>query len=240
MKLFYIDPVLGNINITVNTRARNIIMRVQPDGVRVTIPPYTAENTLHETLLKFQNKLLTQQKALRQQPTIGGNSKIIDLDFSIRTELLSLTFEEGNRPDFYSKGKPGEATIVCPPQTQFNDENLQAWLRKVIEETLRKQALWLIPSRLKELSEKHNLPYNSIKINVSKGRWGSCSTQRNINISCYLVTVPPHLIDYVLLHELSHTIEMNHGPQFWALMDKLTNRQSQALRKELQGYKTGI
>ena len=113
-------------------------------------------------------------------------------------------------------------------------------MRKVIEEALRRNAKIILPPRLYMLSQKHNLPYQSVKINSSCGRWGSCSARRNINLSFYLVLLPKHLIDYVLLHELSHTREMNHGERFWALLDELTEGKAQALRKELKQYRTEI
>ena len=79
------------------------------------------------------------------------------------------------------------------------------------------------------LSMQHNLPYKSVKINSSSGRWGSCSTRGNINLSYYLVLLPKHLIDYVLLHELAHTREMNHGKRFWALLDRMTDGRAQSI-----------
>ena len=86
----------------------------------------------------------------------------------------------------------------------------------------------------------HNLPYKAVKINNSQGRWGSCSATKSINLSFYLMLLPKHLIDYVLLHELCHTREMNHGDKFWQLLDKLTDNRSQALRAELKNYKTSL
>ena len=86
----------------------------------------------------------------------------------------------------------------------------------------------------------HGLPYEQLKINRSKGRWGSCSAKKHINLSCYLMLLPSHLIDYVLLHELAHMKEMNHSEKFWALLDKLTDGKAKALRKELMQFNINI
>ena len=87
------------------------------------------------------------------------------------------------------------------------------------------------------LSQQHKLPYKSVKINSSRGRWGSCSASKAINLSYFLVLLPKHLIDYVLLHELCHTREMNHGDRFWKLLNELTDGKAMALRQELKNHK---
>ena len=102
-----------------------------------------------------------------------------------------------------------------------------------------KHMIWAIP-RLEHLSAQCGLSYASVKINSSQGRWGSCSARKNINLSYYLVLLPSHLIDYVLLHELCHTREMNHGERFWDLLNRFTDGKALALRKELKKYRTEI
>lgn len=99
---------------------------------------------------------------------------------------------------------------------------------------LRKKAKAYLPDRLRILADIHGFSYTSVSINKSRTRWGSCSSKKSINLSLYLILVPAHLIDYVLLHELCHTIHMNHGSEFWSLMDKVCNGKTMQFRKELK------
>ena len=194
-------------------------------------------------LLAFSTTACSQQHTYRSggfgSKTVKASKNYVTKDIKVNN-FTKLTLVGGQRERFLSRSELGEMQIICPPDADFSDENLQAWLRKVIEEALRRNAKIILPPRLYMLSMQHNLPYKSVKINSSSGRWGSCSTRGNINLSYYLVLLPKHLIDYVLLHELAHTREMNHGKRFWALLDRMTDGRAQALRTELRKYKTEI
>lgn len=104
------------------------------------------------------------------------------------------------------------------------------------KELLEKAKLYL-PQRLFDLARNNGFIYKGLTIRNSKTRWGSCSSKKNINLSIYMMILPPHLIDYVILHELCHTIHMNHSPEFWALLDKYTGNKAKALRQEMKQYK---
>lgn len=226
------DKELGHLFIRVNARARRLTFRTKEDGVHVTVPPGTTLAEVKRAVEQLRPRLRdARQKQVRP---------LIDLDYRIDTEFFKLSLTSGQRERFLSRSELGEMQIICPPDADFSDENLQAWLRKVIEEALRRNAKIILPPRLYMLSMQHNLPYKSVKINSSSGRWGSCSARGNINLSYYLVLLPKHLIDYVLLHELAHTREMNHGERFWALLDRMTDGKAQALRNELKVYRTGF
>jgi len=104
------------------------------------------------------------------------------------------------------------------------------------EKELRIRAKQYLPAEIQRLAQQHNFQYRQIKIRKSKTRWGSCSSKGNINLSLYLMLLPPHLIEYVLLHELCHTVVMNHSADFWSLLDRHTQGRAKTLRKELRRY----
>lgn len=234
-KISFLDKELGAIEVRTNARARHIVMRTQQDGVIVTLPYRLPTDRIMEALDAYRDRLKAQQAKLREQ------QKRVNLHFRIDTAYLKLRLTEGETAGkFFVKRQKGDVEIICPPKFDFDTDNAQAWIRKVVEEQIRQQATLFLPERLRVLSERHGLPFNKVQIRGSKGRWGSCSGQKHISLSYYLMTLPPHLIDYVLLHELSHTREMNHGDRFWALMDKLTDGKSLDLRNEMKGYRTDI
>ncbi|MCM1108197.1 MAG: M48 family metallopeptidase [Clostridium sp.] len=163
---------------------------------------------------------------------------MIDSTFHINTDMLHLSLRCGTDRKFYVSSKPGTVYITYPDGTAFHTTEMQLFLYKAIVEQLRKQAHYYLPDRLKALAARHGFEFNSVKINSARTRWGSCSSRRNINLSLFLMTLPSHLTDYVLLHELCHTREMNHGPRFWALMDIVTANNARSLRAELRSFRS--
>ena len=103
-------------------------------------------------------------------------------------------------------------------------------------EGLRGQAKTILPPRLQALALSRGLCYQNVSIHNSRTRWGSCSSKGNISLSLYLMLLPPHLQDYVMQHELTHLVEMNHSSRFWALLDEATGGCSLQLRNELRHF----
>lgn len=226
------DNELGRLVVRVNPRARRFVFRTKSDAIYVSVPKGSTRNELNDAIEKLRSRLSASRKKITRS--------FIDLNFTIDTHYFKLNIISGNRKKFLAHSELGNMTIISPPNTDFQNEDLQNWLHKVIEEALRRNAKIILPPRLYMLSQQYKLPYKSVKINSSKGRWGSCSASGNINLSYYLVLLPQHLIDYVLLHELCHTKEMNHSDRFWNLLNSVTDGKALELRKELKGYKTDI
>lgn len=223
------DKDFQQIIIRTNRRIRNITMRVKPDGLYVTVPPRRRTAEIQEWINSYRTTLIEKYEQVRKRP--------VDADYRIEAPCFKLSLAQG-RLSFFSIKVVDEAfTIYYPPQTDFSSENVQRLIRNAIFRALKKRAAQYLPPLLKELASMHHFTYKKVKITGSKGRWGSCSAAGSINLSCYLLLLPSHLIDYVLLHELCHTKEMNHGPEFWDLMDSVTGGLAKQLRKEMKNYR---
>jgi len=130
--------------------------------------------------------------------------------------------------------------VEFPESLDIYTEQYQDFIRTIIEETWRKEAKELLPIRTSELATKFNLSYEKVSVKNTKSRWGSCSHQNNISLSLHLMRLPKELRDYVILHELAHTVEKNHQPPFWNFLDTLTEGNAKKLDKELKNYTTRI
>lgn len=227
------DHELGRIYILSRSNARHITMRVRQEAIYVTTPPATPLSKIGDVLDEFRSRLRNKQKALAPRP-------YYDFNFKITTDCFQLRFEATTEKRFTLTSKIGEEIIHCPSTVNFKDERMQEWLHKVVCEALRKQAQLFLPKRLEYQAKRCNLPFNKVTIRGSRSRWGSCSSRKDISLSFYLLTLPLHLIDAVLIHELCHTVEMSHGPRFWALMDKYTDKQAKCLTAEIKRYRTEI
>ena len=104
---------------------------------------------------------------------------------------------------------------------------------------MRIEAEEYLPFRTSQIAEKLGFKYNKIFIKNNKTLWGSCSGKNNINLNLHLIRLPDYLIDYVIIHELCHTVEKNHGVRFWKLMDTILG-DAKKLSKELKTYSIQI
>ncbi|MFA6432821.1 MAG: M48 family metallopeptidase [Candidatus Paceibacterota bacterium] len=94
----------------------------------------------------------------------------------------------------------------------------------------------LITERVKHLNQHYALPIGKIAIRNQKSRWGSCSKRGNLNFNYKLGFLSPELRDYVIVHEICHIREFNHGMGFWNLVGESTPNYRE-LRKQLRDVK---
>ena len=217
----------GRIIITRNPRARRIIMRVRPDAILMTVPEYAKDTDIERALTECVARLKARQQQSQQQT--------IDKGFSINTEYFRLVIKESCFNKVRLTGSTNGYVIEIPQNTDFTSADTQQMLRTAIKGAAKHCAAKVLPQRLKELAERTGFKYKRCTVRDVRSRWGSCSTSGTISLNTQLILLPARLIDYVLLHELCHTVEMNHSDRFWALMDKVTApAKARTLRAELK------
>jgi predicted metal-dependent hydrolase len=160
-----------------------------------------------------------------------------DTRFHTYEHELKVERMDGDIPKVSLKDKM--IFVQLPEKSDIQSPEIQDMIRWGILAAWRKEARKYLPVRLNELSRKHQLPYNRVIIKNNKTRWGSCSQKNNINLSLHLMRLPDHLIDYILLHELAHTLHKNHGRRFWKNMEKICPN-AKSLDKEMRGYRIEI
>jgi len=99
---------------------------------------------------------------------------------------------------------------VCGPDERHGRKALQQWLQR--------RAKQVLPGWLAQVSAELGLGFNRVTVRGQKTRWGSCSAQKNINLNRALLFVSPEAVRYLMIHELCHTVHLNHSPRYWALV----------------------
>lgn len=208
-------------------------------NLRITMPSFETLRNAKIFLEMERQAIKTKQNRMAQKPerqrfVIDEAHPLETLTFSARVARSSI-----DKIRFHWEDEK-HLTIEYPQGIDCNEKNIQEAFCKGIHYFLKKEAHRVLPARLKLLAEGHGFSYAGVKIQSSTSRWGSCSSTKHINLSFYLLILPQKLIDSVILHELCHTVEMNHGPKFWALLDKACGEDAKNLKKEVNKYKMPI
>lgn len=118
---------------------------------------------------------------------------------------------------------------VLPPQTTPEEERVRI-------EALRRAAQADLPGRIARISARTGLVYTKMTVRAMRTKWGSCSSRKTISLSLFLMNLPETLRDFVILHELCHTVHLDHSPAFHALVDRLCGGRERELARALRGY----
>jgi len=170
-----------------------------------------------ETLI--ENKMPEMQWRHGETLLFMGNTVTLAVEHGIRSKAVEY--------------EPGVLQLAMP---NHHDQNLIA--RKVIQ-WYKKQALVDFTRRLEIFSSKLGVSFSSFNLSNAGSRWGSCNSRKEIRLNWRLLQAPPHIINYVVCHELAHLKEMNHSAKFWATVAsiypdyKLAEKELKALSANL-------
>lgn len=226
------DKDLGHIKLVKNVRAKRITVRFRDDQYHLTYPPFVSLSFIEKTVAEMKLRLLKLKSKKPVRHIFCPQTQFEAFSFIVRIIENTATSSQ------YVQLKEGVLSISFSLGTDFDNPDLQSEIRRVVEHALRIEAKRLFPNKVKLLAKENGFTFTDVKINKSRSRWGSCSSTKSINLSYYCMLLPEYLIDFVVLHELCHTIEMNHGERFWQLLDKVSGGKAKELTRELRDFKT--
>jgi predicted metal-dependent hydrolase len=200
------DDEFGKITIRRSARASQVRLRVGPDGtLRASLPLYAPT---------FLVKRLVASSRTQLRELLSQSAPSTPFEPGMRIgKSHSLVVQTGEPLQVQRHGQQIVATI--PESNELHDPTVVTAIREVVQKALRIEAKSYLPKRLKYLAEAHGFSYNTVRFSHASGRWGSCTSQGTISLNIALMKLPFELIDYVLIHELSHTKHMNHSAAFW-------------------------
>ena len=268
------DAEFGHLYIKGNARAVRYTFRPANDGtpqcgILITVPRCFDVQDVLRSVEEMRTRLRQMLNRHQQQdkPHNSTTSHHIGWDFCIKSDCLHINIIKGTREVFSLHhepvqvhrdsshqdvvDKPAVLQVVCPPDCDFDAPGRQEWLRKVIEEGVRTHAKEQLIPRLKDYARLYDIQLHEVKINNSRGHWGSCVRHRkqslfsqshffNINLSLFSLLLPLPVQRLILLHELTHTRHMDHSPAFHHDLDVWLGGKEKALEQELKRYSTDI
>jgi len=211
----FIDSEFGDITVSKRVGARYIRARVGTDGrLAITMPRFTpllvAKNFVSNERTKLRGLLTSQTPVMIYQhgQQVGKSHRIAVVPTGlIRTPNAKIVKQS--------------IILTVPHDTNIESAPIQRLLRDNVITALRKEAKAYLPRRLKELAARNGFTYERVRFSHAGSRWGSCSSTGTISLNIALMKVADELIDYVLIHELTHTRNMNHSPEFWKEVEGL-------------------
>ncbi|SFU70765.1 M48 family metallopeptidase [Pontibacter akesuensis] len=232
----HIDGI-GKVLFERSDKAKRLSISVRPlKGVRVAVPPHITFEKAEQLIYTKADWIKEHQERMQQHEQ---QVTVYDQNSEFKTRHHTLRLLTHARYDMRCVIQNGYINVFYPAFKEVDAPDVQKFVRKCIEDAYRKEAKQYLPQRVAYFAEKFGFEYQNVFIKCAKSRWGSCSHTNNINLNLHLMRLPDALCDYVILHELAHTVEKNHGPGFWSLLDSVCGN-SKALDTKLKAYRITI
>lgn len=204
----FTDDEFGLVTIRRSRIAKSIKLSMAPNGtLRVSMP-------LYAPVFMAKRLIASSRKDIRSLST-AQHSVLYEHNMQIGKSHI-LHVQQGSSLKISTHGQIITATL--PSAKQVEDKEVQSKIREVVIKALRKESKAYLPRRLAYLADQYGFSYETVRFSHASSRWGSCSSFGTISLNIALMKLEHTLIDYVLLHELCHTKEMNHSKKFWELM----------------------
>lgn len=200
-----------------SARARHVSIKVDLKGaIEVVVPRGFDHSRIPELMQKRRAWLWQTVRQIEHQ-----NARLEPDHFEAKPGQIELRSRQQTWQVDYQAGSPHHLELTqSSPRTLLlrGDIDNAPACGDLLRQWLTRKARAEFAPWLRELSFDLGLPFHQVSIRGQKTRWASCSTQKNISLNYKLLFLPPELVHYVFVHELCHTVHMNHSAAFWQLV----------------------
>lgn len=146
-------------------------------------------------------------------------------------------FVRKDRCEVMAVESAGTLDMIYSSLSGFMARGEQQWLRRTVRDAVVHTAEMILPARLAELERRHGLRSSGLSIKrLRKNILGQCDARKHIYLTPMIVIFPERIMDEVMLHEMAHLRQMNHGPRFWALLTTLLGEDAKARDEQLDAF----
>jgi predicted metal-dependent hydrolase len=208
-----------------SAKRRTIVFSVDEDGLAVHAPWNSSDRRLERVLGEAADWILKKLQVWEARPARRQRwEHAAQIPYLGRVLTLSV------RPN-----APATTTVLGDAdrlQVCLAGEPSAAVLREAVVGWYRRRAQAIFPERIAQFAPVLGVALPRLVVSNARTRWGSCNFKREVRLNWRLVQAPQYVIDYVVVHELAHLIEMNHSRRFWQLVAGAFPRHREA-REEL-------
>jgi predicted metal-dependent hydrolase len=193
------------------SKRKTISIIIDANGRLIVRAPYrTPQKVINDVVLQKQNWIIRKREEI-----LNHKNEVKTVTFKEGDKVLyrgincSLKYENNLKPPILLKNG---SIIIDSQYVKYAPQLLEKWYKI--------EAFNYFNRKARHYANLMKVHFKRVKISNAQKRWGSCSSQKNINLSWRLIMAPDSVIDYVIVHELAHLIEMNHSQKFWAIVER--------------------
>lgn len=237
-KILFVDGI-GEVQLVRKARSRRLRISVKSSGEIMVSIPWLFSFSRGESFLEEKREWVIKTKQRLEKR--GLTRKPLEAGFLFATRSLKYQLLPVSSGRIEVQFRQAESLVVIgyPETASLQDSELLGKIKSAIEGVLRYEAKRYLPGRIRELASRLGYTFRTLTIKNNKTNWGSCSNLGNINLNLHLMRLPDRLIDYILVHELVHTMVPNHGPSFKAKL-KSHFPDGDELDKAIKKFRPGI
>jgi predicted metal-dependent hydrolase len=192
---------------------RRAVLTVDERGLTVSVPWRTSDRYIARFLqgsASWVLRKLQEWESRRPAPRAWRDGELIDyLGRQLRLQLCAAEFSLAQLRD----GGMLSLSLPEPHESETVRATLVKWYRRHAQTHFR--------ARVEHFSEQLGIASPRVFLSNAQTRWGSCNAERQVRLNWRLIQAAPHVVDYVVAHELAHLEEMNHSARFWRIVERL-------------------